>query len=156
MKFCFRDAGLSNEQFVLAFDDVRGNYLATTPEPNKNAKRDGQRRADRIGRGKTTPQAQRLQISSSTSLNETTMPKSKNQQDPPAAANNGSAPTARQESHESSATGPIGAAIELRTSLRTALTDVNTLITSLRRQNRQQKLVATTLQSLKELDKIAG
>ena len=53
-------------------------------------------------------------------------------------------------------TNPIVAAIELRTSLRATLTDLNNLIASLRRNKRQQRIVATTLQSLKELQKVAG
>jgi hypothetical protein len=36
------------------------------------------------------------------------------------------------------------------------LTDLNNLIASLRRNKRQQRIVATTLHSLKELQKVAG
>ncbi|HEY1601334.1 MAG TPA: hypothetical protein VGG64_17160 [Pirellulales bacterium] len=55
-----------------------------------------------------------------------------------------------------SAGSPIDQAVALRTALRNAATQANDLIRSLKRQKRQTKLVASTLASLKELQKVAG
>ncbi|HEY5314386.1 MAG TPA: hypothetical protein VIK18_17770 [Pirellulales bacterium] len=51
---------------------------------------------------------------------------------------------------------PIDQAIALRTALRAAAGQTNELIRSLKRQKRQTKLVASTLESLKALQKVAG
>ena len=156
MKLGFREIGLINEQSIVTFDDGRRKYLVMPRESDKNAKRvtDAVRiESGTIGAG---PPTQRLRVSPSTSNNEDTMPKPKNQQESPAEAKNGSTVVPHDESQDSHGAGPIGAAIELRTSLRSALTGVNTLIASLRRNKRQQRLVQSTLQSLKDLQKIAG
>ena len=51
---------------------------------------------------------------------------------------------------------PIEQVITLRTKLREAVNQTNELIRSLRRQKKQSRLVASTLASLKELQKVAG
>ena len=151
LKLGFREIGLINEQSIVTFDDGRRKYLVMPLETDKNAKRVTDAVRIESGTASPTTQAQRLRISSSNNPN--TIPKPQNHQEPPSAAVHGLSAAAE---HESSATGPIGAAIELRTSLRAALTNTNTLIASLRRNKRQQRLVQSTLQSLKDLQKIAG
>ena len=51
---------------------------------------------------------------------------------------------------------PILTALALQTTLRGALAHTGELIHSLKRQQRQSKLVIATLTSLKELQKVAG
>lgn len=51
---------------------------------------------------------------------------------------------------------PLTQALALRTALRASLTQTNALIQALKRQKKQAKLMATTLASLKELQKVAG
>ena len=153
MKLGFREIGLINEQSIVTFDDGRRKYLVMPLEADKNAKRVTDTFRIESGTTGSDSKVQRLRVSPSTSNPPTTMPKPNSNQEPPSATVRGSSAAAE---HESSATGPIGAAIELRTSLRTALTNANTLIASLRRNKRQQRLVQSTLQSLKDLQKIAG
>jgi hypothetical protein len=50
----------------------------------------------------------------------------------------------------------VGQAIALRTRLRDALAQANQLIQALKREKRQSRLVASTLASLKQLEKVAG
>ena len=150
LKLGFRELGLINSDAILTFQDEKRKYLIMPLTLDKNAK--PATGAMRIESGAADPNAQpqRLRVAPSTSNPETTMTKPKDQAETAVASNGTSA--AEQES----AIGPIGAAIQLRGSLRTALADVTTLITSLRRQKRQQNLVQSTLQSLKDLQKIAG
>lgn len=66
-------------------------------------------------------------------------------------------PKRRRSQAANQTTGsPIDQAIALRTALGTAANQANELIRSLKRQRRQTKLVASTLASLKELQKVAG
>jgi len=60
-------------------------------------------------------------------------------------------PETKRETHES----PIEQVAALRLSLRDALTKTNELLRSLKRQRRQSRLVASTLASLKQLQKVA-
>jgi hypothetical protein len=54
-----------------------------------------------------------------------------------------------------STNSPVGQAIALREALRQALTQTNELIRALKREKRQSRLVASTLASLKQLQKVA-
>lgn len=66
-------------------------------------------------------------------------------------------PTRRRRQSANQPTGSsIEQAIALRSALRAAAGQANDLIRSLKRQKRQTKLVASTLASLKELQKVAG
>ena len=64
--------------------------------------------------------------------------------------------TACKTEASESGTSPIAQAMALRVSLRATLTQTGELIRALKRQKQQTKLVATTLASLKELQKVAG
>jgi hypothetical protein len=51
---------------------------------------------------------------------------------------------------------PIEAAQALRTSLRETLASAHQLVRSLKRRQRHERIVATTLASLKQLQRLAG
>ena len=57
---------------------------------------------------------------------------------------------------EPSAASPIEQAEALRSALRQALAQTNQLIVSLRRQRKQNRLMKSTLESLKDLQRVAG
>jgi hypothetical protein len=57
---------------------------------------------------------------------------------------------------ESDANRPIMQAMALRAVLRETLVQTNELIRALKRDKRQSRLVASTLASLKQLQKVAG
>ena len=52
--------------------------------------------------------------------------------------------------------GPIEQAIALRDALRNAASAANLLVRSLKQHKRQNRIVQTTLESLKQLQKVAG
>ncbi len=176
----FREVGLIDANGILTCDDGQRKYLWMPLEFKSAIKPTTD--AMRIESNAADPASQRPDPSSTTSLSTskltipmTRMTKPKHNSpksdeatcqpstdSPTLTSTSTNAPPSTSDKTSTSPitnplnTNPIIAAIELRTSLRTTLTDLNNLIASLRRTKRQQQIVATTLQSLKELQKVAG
>jgi hypothetical protein len=86
-------------------------------------------------------------VSNSNTMNESTAPAEE------------SAPTTRATTHHPKRedhASPIEQVVALRNKLRETVSQANELIRSLKRQKKQSRLVASTLASLKELQKVAG
>ena len=77
--------------------------------------------------------------------------------EPAASASNGKPPKPKHNGASADSTiSPIAQAVAVRTALREALAQTNELIRALKRDKRQGRLVASTLASLKQLQKVAG
>jgi hypothetical protein len=82
-----------------------------------------------------------------------TMPRSA-RQDKPDTAGNGRPATTAGQTHQESTAGALEQATALRTTLRDAVNKTSELIRALKREQKQSKLVRSTLASLKQLQAV--
>lgn len=146
----FREICAVGNDTAIFCDDGRRHYLWMPLDANNAVKADGAiRRIESAATGPTAcdnipkPKRRRFTVKHPPT---------------PAAEPDSTLQTAAKKQPADNATNhsPIMQAMALRTSLRTTLARTGELIHALKRQQRQSKLVASTLASLKELQKVAS
>lgn len=148
----FREIGLFGPEVPIQCDDPRRQYLWAVLDA-KSALQSGDNPiciASPLASGPAAPiPAATIPLPTTRQRSAMTRKRTPNQDpDLPAVPAN---PPATQAAENTKSPSPIEKAQALRDALRDALTKTNELITSLKRQRRQSKLVETTLSALEEL-----